>query len=455
MADEPGPLQSRAASERDEAHRRFNEAFNLVDQARQQSPAWPDVPPRYDEEKLHEINSKWNTLPEGLPPRPPGWRGWLADFVWRTIEPVMKRQIDFNADLVEHLNRNTVPHREANDAVGAIVLGLRDGFNGVCLFEHMLVHFLQTITPLVDTRERVVREALDELRHVAELAHRAAAMARREAERAGGSVPAAREAVPGAPAALPASVSVPGTPAPLRTREADHAQYVGFEDRFRGTEQEIRARLAEYVPYFAGASNVIDLGCGRGEFLDLLREAGVSARGIDLNVEMVEVCRARGLDAAAGDGLSVLAAEPDESLGGLLAVQVVEHLEPAYLQRLLRTAFDKLRPGAPLIVETINPACWVAFFESYIRDLSHVRPIHPETLQYLLHASGFSQVALAYRAPVAENARLQRVKPAVERFGAGETDPLTELVTAFNRNVERLNSHLFTYQDYAAIARRP
>ena len=136
-------------------------------------------------------------------------------------------------------------------------------------------------------------------------------------------------------------------------------------------------------------------------------------------------------------------------------MQVVEHLEPDYLVRLLQTAFYKLRPGARVVLETINPTCWVAFFESYIRDLTHVRPIHPETLQFLVQASGFAAADIVYSAPVAESARLQLVPPRAVRFGEPTADPFDELVTAFNRNVERLNERLFTYQDYAAIARRP
>jgi O-antigen chain-terminating methyltransferase len=239
--------------------------------------------------------------------------------------------------------------------------------------------------------------------------------------------------------------------------EADAYKYVAFEDRFRGSEDEIRARLGAYVPYFEGASDVLDVGCGRGEFLELLKAKGVSARGLDLNPEMVEVCRARGLDAVAGDALGYLGGLPDQSLGGMLAVQVVEHLEPSYLVRVLQAAFYKLRPGACIALETINPACWVAFFESYIRDLTHVRPLHPETLQYLLHASGFTSVEIVYRAPIDERAKLQSVTPRPQHFGVEPSaiDPLTELVTAFNRNVERLNERMFTYQDYAAIGRRP
>ncbi len=132
---------------------------------------------------------------------------------------------------------------------------------------------------------------------------------------------------------------------------------------------------------------------------------------------MVEVCRARGLDVVEADALDYLSGVPDESLGGLIAVQVVEHLQPDYLTALLQTAFYKLKPGARLVLETINPACWVAFFESYLRDLTHVRPIHPETLQHLLHASGFSSVEIVYRAPIGEEARLQRVKDRTLHFG--------------------------------------
>ena len=98
---------------------------------------------------------------------------------------------------------------------------------------------------------------------------------------------------------------------------------------------------------------------------------------------------------------------PPGSLGGLFAAQVVEHLEPAYLTRLLEAAFDALRPGAPIVLETINPACWFAFFESYIRDITHVRPLHPDTLKFLLIASGFQQIEIRYRAPYPEHEKLQ------------------------------------------------
>jgi len=247
-----------------------------------------------------------------------------------------------------------------------------------------------------------------------------------------------------------ASASVPAAAGSASQFESlDSHKYVGFEDQFRGTSEDIRARVSEYLPVFAGASDVLDIGCGRGEFLALLRDHGVSARGIDLNPSMVEVCRGNGLDAAAADAVSYLRALPAHSLGGLFAAQVVEHLEPRYLTQLLDAAFDALRPGAPIVLETINPACWFAFFESYIRDITHVRPLHPETLQYLLVASGFQQIEIRYRAPYPETDKLQPV-------GAARSDAvaLADWADTINANVEKINRLLFTWLDYAAIGRR-
>jgi hypothetical protein len=145
------------------------------------------------------------------------------------------------------------------------------------------------------------------------------------------------------------------------------------------------------------------------------------------------------------DAVSYLERQPDGALGGLFAAQVVEHLEPRYLNALLDLAFAKLRPGSPIVLETINPACWFAFFESYIRDITHVRPLHPDTLKFLLIASGFQQVDIRYRSPYPEHEKLQPIGPHASLGDAVET---------LNANVERINRLLFTWLDYAAIGRR-
>ena len=416
--DKPAPsaaLVSRLVAERANAHRRYNEALTALDHAIQALPAWPDPPQAYDEQKLPDINTAFEALLE---------------------KPAFDRQMAFNAALVEHLNRNAVAHRQAHLAIADAVARLKESSEALVTFESRLVQFLQQITPLADANYREINDAIEQLRTITNVAHRAATAAQRAASHA-----------------APSPVA-PSPPAPAHVAPTDVApvSYVAFEDRFRGSEEDIRQRQQDYVQYFKGQSDVLDVGCGRGEFLELLRENGVRARGLDLNPEMVEVCKSRGLDAMQADARGYLRSQADQSLGGLIALQVVEHLEPAYLAEVLSLAYDKLRPGATIVLETINPACWVAFFESFIRDLTHVKPIHPDTLQYLLQASGFSDVRIVYRSPITEGGKLRRVTPRPEHYCNTAQDPLTELVSSFNSNVDRLNARIFSYQDFAAVA---
>ena len=261
-----------------------------------------------------------------------------------------------------------------------------------------------------------------------------------------------RHVTAASPDAAPARPDAAGA---TRVEEAlDAYTYVGFENRFRGSEAEIRGRQVDYAPLFDGASNILDVGCGRGEFLDVLRERGITARGLDLNGEMVEVCRSHGLEAEVGDALAYLRGLPDASLGGMFAAQVVEHLDPQYLIRLLAVAFQKLRPGSKIVLETINPQCWFAFFDSYLRDITHAQPLHPDTLQYLLVASGFRRTTVRYSAPYPEHAKLQHVALASRPVPTLRSSGLTSAVAVANANVDKLNRLLFTHMDYAAIGER-
>jgi O-antigen chain-terminating methyltransferase len=437
-----------ASSEISATHRQYNAALTRLDLACQPPPDWPAPPGPLDVSQVGRINGSWQILASEEPPAAAGVRGRLAGFVWRLIAPALQKQQAFNGALVDHLNRNAGAQADAQRALAELVPRLREAFDGLARFESLLLQFLQQITPLVDARERAVQEAIAELRTVSALGQRAVAATRRDIERLAATTP-----VPSI--AMSAAASPPVAPAGAgpASGAGDAYKYVAFEDQFRGSETEIRERLADYVPYFEGATDVLDIGCGRGELLDLLAARGIGARGLDLNPEMVDVCRSRGLNAVQADALGYLNGLPDESLGGLIAVQVVEHLDAGYLTAMLQAAFHKLRPGARVVLETINPACWVAFFESYIRDLTHVRPVHPQTLQYLLLASAFTRVEIVYRSPVAD--KLQSVAPAARPAGAAAPDAVAELVTAFNANVERLNARMFTYLDYAAVGVRP
>jgi O-antigen chain-terminating methyltransferase len=164
---------------------------------------------------------------------------------------------------------------------------------------------------------------------------------------------------------------------------------------------------------------------------------------------MVELCRSKGFDVAQGDALTYLKAQKDGSIGGLIAIQVVEHFAPAYLLRFLDAAFHAMRPGSPLVLETLNPACWMAFFETYVRDITHRQPLHPDTLRLLVQASGFTSVDVQFRQPVREEDRLDRVDDSAAR-----NPDLARVVQALNAHADKLNARLFSSMDYVVVARR-
>ena len=352
------------------------------------------------------------------------------------VSRLLSRQRAFNAVLVDHINRNDLVGIEAHHASAKTVAWVRDTVQFA--LEELRRH--QQALAAWERRTNAAVAALsgthEELRASIGVLQQATQTLRREVVRL-------------------SEVGTPTSAAPTPKRESsrdggsraslDGHKYVGFEDHFRGSQDDIRGRVAEYLPIFRGVQNVVDLGCGRGEFLALLRENGIDGRGVDINEAMVEVCRSQGFDVTRTDALSYLEAQPDGSIGGLFAAQVVEHLEPQYLNALLDVAFGRLRPGAPIVLETINPACWFAFFESYIRDITHVRPLHPDTLKFLLIASGFQHVDIRYRSPYPEHEKLQPIGP---------NGSLGDAVETLNANVERINRLLFTWLDYAAIGRR-
>ena len=163
---------------------------------------------------------------------------------------------------------------------------------------------------------------------------------------------------------------------------------------------------------------------------------------------MVEQCRARGLDVTEADAVGYLETIADGSLGGLFAAQVVEHLEAAYLVRFLEIAYEKLRPGSKIVLETINVDCWSAFFGPYLRDITHTHPLPSETLKFLMQASGFQRLHVIARSPVADSVRLRRIPPET----ATAINPA--LVAALNANTDALNRLFFTHLDYAIIGER-
>lgn len=219
-------------------------------------------------------------------------------------------------------------------------------------------------------------------------------------------------------------------------------QYADFEKRFRGSREEISGRLSAYLGHFPPNGEVLDIGCGRGEFLALLRASGRRGLGLDLSDSMLAEAHDEGLDCVKADALEFLKARPAASLDGVFSAQVVEHLEPEYLRRLVSECFRALRPGATLLLETVNPLSLFALSRIYFLDPGHVRPLHPEYLRYLLEGSGFAAVEVLFGP-----------EPAGERLA--EVDPSAPQALAFNGNVDRLNRLLFGPSDYAVLGRKP
>jgi SAM-dependent methyltransferase len=426
-------LLARLERERLDADRLYNDALTALDRALAPAPSLPSPPESPAGSRAEALNGSWDILPDGAPTAHGGLKGRLQSVVWRMVGPSLERQRQLNALLVEQANRQARVEEAHACAIEQLRSAVTPAFEGLARFDALLLHYLRTITLYVDTKDRSLAGA--EIRERLALTEQRLLMLKRDVDRLT-STPGTLATTSGA---VPAAFAAP----------MESAAYVGFEDRFRGSQGEIRRRVEEYLPLLSSVNDVVDIGCGRGELLDLLQAEGVRARGVDANPAMVEVCEGRGLRAEQGDALAFLARQPDASIGGLIAIQVVEHFPPGYLVRFLETAFHKLRPGAPIVLETLNPACWLAFFETYVRDPTHQQPLHPDTLRFLVQASGFSAVDVHFKRPVSQSDRLDRV---ADQPGADAA--WTALATAVNAQADKLNARLFSFTDYVLIARR-
>jgi 2-polyprenyl-3-methyl-5-hydroxy-6-metoxy-1,4-benzoquinol methylase len=219
--------------------------------------------------------------------------------------------------------------------------------------------------------------------------------------------------------------------------------YFLFENRFRGTEADIKDNLTQYLKFFS-QDNVLDIGCGRGEFLELLAENNIKAKGVDVYQDFVHYCKKKGLDVEQGDGLEFLRGVEDNSLGGIFLGQVIEHLDEDYLINLIELAWKKLKPGAWFIAETPNPTMLSTFSNSFYLDLSHVKPIHPETMRFLMSYFGYKDIEILY----SEKTKIPYELPLLEG------DSSIRNLKDFNNGINLLNGLIFGYQDYAIAGRK-
>lgn len=390
------------------------------------------------EERLERLTwqmGRLNALWQG-PSRPDsaGLSGAFQRRAWDAVAPALERQTDFNSILVQTLNGQVEENAKLHAHLRTLVAAL--------------LRYLQRLLPLIDARDRsasaqaveraeLILEAFD--RRLESLARRLEGLLalRDRLDTLGEELHGVRDALrTDAPEAATVQAA---------QQAAEAAPYAAFERRFRGRPEEIRERLLEYVALFEGLAPVAELGCGGGEFLELLKARGIAARGVDQNPRFVAQCRERGLDVAQGDLLAFLRGLAGGGVGGVFAAQVAEHLPPAVLVEVLRESHRALRPGGLLLLETVNTRSLFGLLEVFHRDLSHERPLHSETLSFLAAAAGFSDVRVEMKSPVEASTRLQPVP-------SEGLPPRTAGI--LNENLERLNAILFGPQEYALLARR-
>ena len=224
--------------------------------------------------------------------------------------------------------------------------------------------------------------------------------------------------------------------------------YLIFENRFRGPEELIKNRLKVYLDYFQDApGKILEVGPGRGEFLELCQENQIDAYGVELDKGMFSYLNDKpGLEVVEGDGIKHLKELENASLGGLIATQVIEHLPYDVLKDFVQLSASKLAPGAKVIFETINPNSIVALTQHYFRDPTHVAPLHPDTMKFIFDVCGIEEIEILELEPFDEAAQMLKVDETSHM-----TPRWSHTVKQLNQNFDKLNSLLFGYQDYCIV----
>ena len=217
--------------------------------------------------------------------------------------------------------------------------------------------------------------------------------------------------------------------------------YEKFENHFRGSKEDIKNRQRIYIPYFQGKGSIVDLGCGRGEFLELMKENNIHAVGVDLYADFVAECQKKNLNVVNGDALEFIAGQERESLGGIFAAQLAEHLKTTDLVRLCREAYDKLQFGGRFILETPNPTCLAIYTNFFYVDPTHFRPVHPMTLEYILRDAGFTSIEVLFT----DCSRVGYRLPLLNMEDVSNSQEI-------NAAIDKLTDLLYGSQDYAIVA---
>lgn len=219
--------------------------------------------------------------------------------------------------------------------------------------------------------------------------------------------------------------------------------YFDFENHFRGSRTLIKERFAAYVPYFQipPTEMVADLGCGRGEFIELMYENGVHVKGVDNYQPFIDYCRERGFDVDKSDALTWLNSCPDNSLSGIFMGQVIEHVSFDYAIALIKCAYRKLKVDCYFVLETPNSQSLSTYCNFYI-DAGHTKPIHYATLEYIFNIVGYQNIQRLNNELTLSKCRLSLLEDSIQ------------VSDSINKNITILNNTLFGYEDYSLIAKK-
>jgi len=213
--------------------------------------------------------------------------------------------------------------------------------------------------------------------------------------------------------------------------------YIGFEEKFYGDHVSLQKKHSHYLQYLKGCNNVLDIGSGSGAFLSLLKQNAIKAYGIDSNPNVVKSCLEYDLEVRRADAINHLKSLKNNSLDGISCFHVIEHLHPDDFLKFIKLCFQKLQKGKYLLLETPNTQMLGVLNKGFYMDLTHVRPVHPETAVFLLEDIGFSQIGTYTLSQLPEGDRLQEVQDQT-----------------MNKNIQKLNRTLFGDQDLTIIAKK-
>jgi O-antigen chain-terminating methyltransferase len=271
---------------------------------------------------------------------------------------------------------------------------------GILREDHVRMHeaYRKVLADSVDSVQQKLWSDLNALRNELEhIIHAELRLIRRRTAAAGADSAVSRE-----PASAAAEASATLLAANGAAGHATALDYARFEERFRGAENYISKNQEFYLPLFRGCRRVLDLGCGRGEFLQLVSGEGVTAIGVDTDPDAIAACLEKGLVVEQRDLFEYLAAQPDESFDGIFCSQVVEHLTPDKISELVRLAAQKLGPNGILAVETPNPSCLAIFARDFYIDPTHVRPVPSSLLSFYFEEAGVGGLEIHELHPASE-----------------------------------------------------